>query len=86
MGDMGDDFRAWREHKQKKRASNREDSAQLLKGAGISFDTNNGGVHLIVVAQTAIVDFWPGTGLWIPRTTKKRSYGVRNLIDFCKKG
>lgn len=31
-------------------------------------------------------DFWPGTGLFMPRGGGKRRYGVRNLIKAVKGG
>jgi hypothetical protein len=84
MGDEGDYWRDvaphMKEESQRKRASNREASARSLIDAGIHFDARNGGAHLIVYAANMVVDFWPGTGLWIARGTKKRQRGVRRLI------
>ena len=75
MSDIGD---MWREHKharQEKRASNRQASVKILQDAGIDFIAHSDS-HLLVNDY----DFWPGTGLFIHRKTKKRGRGVRNLI------
>ena len=76
MGDMGDYWRdvrpAMKEESQRRRSSNRESSSRLLTEAGISFESKNEGSHLIVSGQGAVVDFWPGTGLWIVRGSKER--------------
>lgn len=82
MGDMGDDFNAWREQKQAKRANNREQSAAILARSGISFETKNNGAHLVVVAGSKTVDFWPGTGLWLVRGATYKHRGVRKLVSY----
>lgn len=79
---MGDYWRGvkpfLKEQSQKKRASNRDNSAKLLEAAGIPFESKNGGVHLVVAGK---YDFWPGTGLWIPRGTGGGKHrGIRSLI------
>jgi hypothetical protein len=81
MGDVGDDFKIMREAGKLKRASNRELSADYLKAYGISFESKNNGAHLIVMNK---IDFWPGTGRWIVRATKKRGFGVKNLVKRLK--
>ncbi|HEX5461853.1 MAG TPA: hypothetical protein VFX20_17955 [Steroidobacteraceae bacterium] len=71
MSDMGEDFRAYREHWQEKRADNREQSTQILTDCGIGFISRNMGAHLTVTHAGKIVDFWPGTGKWIDRAGPK---------------
>ena len=51
----------------KKRAVNREWSANKLTELGVVFESCNKGAHLIVVGNTCYIDFWPGTGKWISR-------------------
>lgn len=51
-----------------------------LEAAGIQFESKNGGAHLVVSAAGLVVDFWPGTGLWVVRGTNERRRGVRHLI------
>jgi hypothetical protein len=85
---MDDDIRdlwaAHRELSKQKRASNREESARILREAGLTFTTKNEGAHLVVVRLAVVVDFWPGTGLWISRNPAKRGRGVQPLINFLK--
>jgi len=68
----------WRDAKERstaKRAHNREASVGVLVGASIAFELNNGGAHLIVSHTGRVVDFWPGTGLWIARGIKADGRG-----------
>jgi hypothetical protein len=89
MGDHGD---YWRDVgpvldgiAQDKKAHNREGSPALLTAAGIAFDVRNNGAHLIVSHNGLVVDFWPGTGKWIPRPSGRPGRGVRPLIAFLKR-
>jgi hypothetical protein len=75
----------WRDHhkaRQEKRGENRDASQQLLQDHGVAFEVKNGGAHLIVKGDGSIVDFWPGTGLWLVRESKPvaRGRGVFNLL------
>ncbi len=80
MGDMGEFYRDIRGAGQVKRASNRETSAQYLTDRGISFESKNGGAHLIVCRGSNKVDFWPGTGKWIFRNKNIGGRGVKRLV------
>mgnify|MGYP005864760845 CR=1 FL=1 len=86
MGDVGDDFRAYREARKKKRANNREQSIQLLDEWNITYTRHNMGAHIVVdipgTDGNGQVDFWPGTGLWIVRKAHKRGRGVKPLLKF----
>ena len=83
MGDMGDYFRDMDAHSKKKRASNREQSAQYLADKGIVFTSHNQGAHLIVEGNNGHIDFWPGTGKWKTRDGRS-GFGVRKLVEFIK--
>jgi hypothetical protein len=85
MSDEAEAWRAFKLHKQEKRASNRQTSAELLAASGIVFTSHNNGAHLIVEGPTTHIDFWPGPGRWNCRTGKK-SFGVMGLIQYVKKG
>ena len=85
MSEIGDDFAAIKKIQQEKRADNRAQSADILRAAGIAFTSNNDGAHLIVTAGHAVVDFWPGTGLWIVRGNATQKRGVRNLLKHISK-
>lgn len=84
MGESLDDtvamYRANREESQARRASNRERSANLLSEHDVDFETKNGGAHLIVKGAGKTFDFWPGTGKYVDRQTKKLGCGVFNLL------
>jgi hypothetical protein len=80
MSEIGETFAAWKEASTKKRAANRESSAQMLRDRDISFSQHNDGAHLIVYGKFATFDFWPGTGKWVRRPTKNYKRGVVGLI------
>jgi hypothetical protein len=79
MSDLGDDMRAFRAYAQAKRRSNTESSTSIIEGSGIPFESKNNGAHLIVAGRW---DYWPSTGLFIDRETKKKGRGVFNLLHF----
>lgn len=79
--DLGDDFRAMRERSKEKRADNREQSADVLKRAGVAFVSRNRGAHLIVKHNGIRVDFWPGTGKW-SSYGGRTSRGVFELLKY----
>lgn len=75
MGDMGELFNDLRELGKEKRNNNYNKSIELLKAKGISFEYKNE-YHLLV----GDFNYWPSTGLYIHRKSKKRGRGVFNLI------
>lgn len=82
----GDYWRDVNAYRQDKRTTNRRSSARVLRDAGIAFEEKNAGAHLIVRHGDHVVDFWPGTGLWIDRATPgERRRGVFPLVDFLRK-
>ena len=84
MSEMAEIFNSMKALSQQKRADNRVASAALLSRAGVVFECKNAGAHLVVFAGAYVVDFWPGTGLWITRGSKDKCRGVRKLIQFVK--
>ena len=83
MGDMGDFWRDVKAAQKEKRAQNLAQSTELLKEHGVSFESKNFGVHLVVNGGThGPIDFWPSTGLWIVRSSGKRTRGVKRLLKF----
>lgn len=80
MGDMGDDFRAWKQARIEKRAANRDAGAKYLADMGILFTACNDGAHLIVTHMGKTADYWPGTGKFKVREGKW-GRGVTNLVD-----
>jgi hypothetical protein len=73
------------EASKQKRAQNREMSAKILTHVGISYESKNQGAHLILSAGDKVINFWPGTGLWVIRGSKKQHRGIRHLIAHVKK-
>lgn len=81
MGDMGELFKDLKEHSQQKRASNRETSSELLNKHKIPYQSKNYGAHLIITYNSVIIDFWPGTGMFILRNKQKtRGRGIFKLF------
>jgi hypothetical protein len=83
--DIGEMFRAINKQRQEARASHRKTSPEHLRAAGVNFLTKNDGAHLVVTTKRGLLDFWPGTGLWIDRTTRREGRGVFNLLRFLEK-
>lgn len=79
MGDMGDDFRAWKQDRIAKRAANRDYGAKYLADMGVHFEAKNDGAHLIVSHAGKVFDYWPGTGKFKEREGKW-GRGIVNLM------
>ena len=84
MGDMAEGWAEWREVKQNKKRSNLAASTGMLTNAGISFQSNNGGIHLVLLKNEQFIDFWPSTGLWWIRGTSNKRRGIQKLINYLK--
>lgn len=83
-----EDFEMFRQRsieRRAKRASNRKMSHDMLVVAQIKFEVRNEGSHLVVFGKSCIIDFWPGTGLWIVRQQTPRRRGIRSLLDHLAK-
>ena len=79
---MGDMYKDLRELSKQERRERTLEAPAKLKAAGLAFELKNGGSHVILMTQTRVVDFWPGNELWIVRGSKKRQYGIDELIAF----
>jgi len=84
MGDMAEGWAEFRAYKQKKKRSNLAFSTRQLTEAGLTFTSNNYGVHLVLMKGDQPIDFWPSTGLWWVRTNRNTRRGIDNLIKFMK--
>lgn len=58
--------------------SNRRESKEILKKAGIVFTEHNKGAHL----KIGKIDFWPGTGLF--RDEEHEGRGINNFIEYLR--
>jgi len=76
MSEIGELFSSLKEERRIKKLSNLEQSTNTLKERNISFISKNNGIHLIV----GNFDFYPSTGKFINRITKKDGRGIFNLI------
>lgn len=81
MGDVGDDFRAMREAKKAARAKRKREGTDWLKQLGVAFQSRNLGNHLIVEGPGELVDYWPATGRWIGRKSRRNGHGEASLLD-----
>ncbi len=69
-----------------RRARHRQSSPEMLRSAGIAFESKNNAAHLIVSHNGVKVDFWPGTGKWNTRPVDGKEHrGVRSLIAYLKR-
>ncbi|MGE3608045.1 MAG: hypothetical protein AB7I27_00555 [Bacteriovoracaceae bacterium] len=75
MTDIGETFKAYREERKEKRASNHFRSVDILEEMGVHY-TRLSYSHYRINDY----DFWPSTGLFIHVKTKKRGRGIRNLL------
>lgn len=82
MGDMGDHWNDvknfMKEESRKKKERNKIMSTNNLISNKVRFESKNNGNHLVVENT---YDFWPSTGVFINRKTKKKSRGVRELLN-----
>lgn len=80
MSEYWKDVKPWlKEESAKRREENKNNSASILTASGVSFESKNDGVHLIVKHNSTVVDFWPSTGKWIVRKGKS-GRGVFQLL------
>lgn len=84
MSEIGDDFKALREHQRAKKQANQKNSLAELERRGIAYTTANGGVHCIIRHQGRVFDFWPSTGKWRERTDSTKS-GSFVMTNHCKR-
>lgn len=79
MSELGDDFAAMREHGKIKKKSNLQNAKAVFAENEVEFSEKSP-IHFIVGEY----DFWPSTGLFISRRTRKRGRGIFNLIKKVK--
>lgn len=84
MGDMGDFWgdtkEARKEESRKRKDRNHAHAIDQLAKNGVSSKSKDG-VHYVVDSR---FDYWPSTGLFINRKTKKRGRGIKNLLRALK--
>lgn len=84
--EMAQGWRQFKIARQATRSENRAQGAKFLRQRGVAFESKNGGAHLVVTCCPGrIVDFWPGTGLWMPRIAgmkARRRNGLESLLTY----
>ena len=75
MGDMGEIFRDWGEHKKEKKVQNLESGLKILSEKKIDFKMLSEN-HV----RVGEFDFWPSTGLFIHRASGRKGRGVFVLL------
>lgn len=75
MGDMGEIFRDWGEHKKEKKVQNLENGLKILSEKKINFKMLSEN-HV----RVGEFDFWPSTGLFIHRASGRKGRGVFALL------
>jgi hypothetical protein len=73
-----------KQYSAERKERNKNGSAAMLEQNGISFESKNDGIHLIVTHGGYVVDLWPTTGKFIIRGYKKHLRGVRLLIKIVR--
>ena len=82
MGEMKEYFDALDQEIAKRKASQSLRSVLVLQAQGIKFTVlNQNGPHLRVGA----FDFWPSTGRFVHRATKRGGRTLEGLLDLIKK-
>lgn len=74
--ELSQEYKAFREHRRDTKLENYERSMQLLKDSQIKFEKLSDN-HV----RIGDFDFWPTTGTFMHRRTKKRGYGILNLLE-----
>lgn len=81
MGDMVEDFNAYRDYFREKKQHNKDYSTNLLIENGINFESRNGGIHLMINTEKGRINFYPSTGLYNGVISGR---GIRNLLKELK--
>jgi len=81
MSELGETYAAWNEQKKKKKEQNLYYALEMLNYLSIDYESKNDGVHLIIRYKNFIIDYWPTTGKFSNRLTKKTGRGIFNLLQ-----
>ncbi|WP_353957263.1 zinc-finger-containing protein [Pelomonas sp. SE-A7] len=55
-----------------------------LARAGLRFEAQDDGEHLVVASRGTVIDFWPRTQVWKARGADLERQGLHPLIKYCK--
>lgn len=79
-----EDWIKYKRERKKKRHQNKEYSTNLLIREKIDFESFKEGDHLVITHNNKVIDFWPSTGKFIDRKTKKHRRGVKVLLLYLR--
>jgi hypothetical protein len=88
MGDMGDDFRAFREYKNQQKMDRSARNRAALFTSGLEYErVDLLETHFHVQMPDGVkVSFWPSTGAWrVHAGNTKTAYGWKGLESFARK-
>ena len=68
---------AFKEESRSLKEANKSKHTQDLIDLSIPFESKNFGYHLIIDGK---VDYWPSTGKWFVRDSKKKGSGFNKMI------
>ena len=77
--EMGEIYYAMRKAKQERKQANKANGTEKIKRSGYSFVTHNDGLHIVIENR---VDYWPSTGKFIDRQTKRKGRGILPLLKY----
>ncbi len=84
MGDMGDDFRAMREHRKQQHADWHRENRALIDASGIPYTDRD--EALLFRLDGVRADFYPSTGRWrVPGGKRTFSGGAQKFIAWLRK-
>ena len=76
MGDVGDDYRAFKEAKKELNQKRLVETMAEIELLGLKYTSKNHGSHLII----GDYNFWPSSGKFQNRKTSKMGQGFYNLL------
>lgn len=80
INEVSEMWRDYREARQEKKRENLKFSTDLLDRHSIKYVSHNHGIHLVIEGRNGPIDFWPSTGLYIERKTKRKLRGIVRLL------
>ena len=80
MSELGEMFAEMKARRKARNLARKSESTALLLSSGIKFESKNYGEQLIIMTAKGVIDFYPSTGQYIKRASKKRQNGVNKLI------
>lgn len=84
MGDLGEEFKAFREWKRERNADRFVKNIEILKNCEYSFEIKNCGEHYIYRGSTVTINFWPSSGKFRSNDSKIVGVGIDKFLKILK--